>query len=107
MEFNQVKEAVKGIVFDTVRVDNVNYFEAVIVNNCRPGQTDKLDGLFGKPIWPGKNRLTAEAQNTINEFGGVKEGQTLYFWQQDNLHIFAMLWPWQDDYHITLKVAQK
>lgn len=107
MEFKEVREALKGIAFETVRVDSDNYFEAVIVNNNLPGLSNKLDGLFGKAVWPGKNRLTAEAQNTINDFGGIKEGQTLYFWQQDDRCVFAMLWPWQDNYRITLKVAQK
>lgn len=107
MEFNQAREAVKGIVFETVRVDGDKYFEAVIVNDNLPALTDKLDTLFGKAVWPGKNRLTAGIENTINDFGGVQKGQTLYFCQQTSRSVFAMLWPWQDNRRITLKIAQK
>ena len=107
MEFNQAQAAVKEVIFETIRVDSENYFEAVIVNSNLPVLIAKLDSLFGQPIWPAKSRLPAEIQNIINDFGGIKEGQTLYFCQQSSVCVFAMLWPWQDAYHITLKIAQR
>jgi hypothetical protein len=51
--------------------------------------------------------LAAQIQKAIAEFGGIRDGQTLYFGNEDKYSLFAMLWPWQDAEHITLKMAKK
>jgi len=43
----------------------------------------------------------------IEEFGGIRPGQTLYFWNEGKDAVFAMLWPWQDGYHTTVKIGRK
>jgi len=40
-----------------------------------------------------------------NSFGGISKGQTLYHGTFDLTEILILLWPWQDNAHVTLKKA--
>ena len=102
MRFEQIKKTVKGIGFETAREDNENYLEVVIVKDKLNELLVRLDGLFG----PAQEKPSRQAEEAIRGFGGIMKGQTLYFWHQDSSFIFAMLWPWQDGEHITIKMAQ-
>jgi hypothetical protein len=46
-------------------------------------------------------------EETVKAFGGIMPGQTLYFKNEGNDTIFAMLWPWQDGIRTTVKIIQK
>lgn len=107
MQFDEIRKELEGVVFDNLRIDGHNYFEAVIVKNELAKLTASLQRLFGSPAWPSKNRLLLQAQEITKDFGGIKPGQSLYFWNEGKDAIFAMLWPWQDGLHITVKIIQK
>jgi len=107
MQFNEIKKELEGAVFDNLRIDNDNYFEAVIVKDELAKLTVSLERIFGSPAWPSKNQLVPRAQEIIKDFGGIRPGQTLYFWSQGKDIIFAMLWPWGDGYHTTVKIIRK
>lgn len=107
MEFTEIRKELEGVVFERLRVDKDNYFEAVITKSELTKLTAILDNFFGQPRWPSHESLSAEMQEAINSFGGVKSGQTLYFWNQGSETVFAMLWPWEDGWHITVKTVKK
>ncbi|MEI6631062.1 MAG: hypothetical protein WCL25_00400 [bacterium] len=102
MKFEQLRKTVKEVGFETSRADNENYLEIVIVKDKLSELILRLDNLFGPP----QNQSSPQAQKAIKEFGGIIKGQTLYFWHEDSSFIFAMLWPWQDGEHITIKMAK-
>ena len=107
MQFKQVKKEVKAVNFESVRADNEDYFEAVIVKDNLKDLTAKLEDLFGKPAWPSQTKIPDYVEKVIAGFGGIMKGQTLYFLVDESFYLFAMLWPWQDGLHITLKTGQK
>lgn len=107
MQFEELKSQIKTCGFEEVRVDNNEFFEAVIRKGNLVVLTDKLSSIFGPPAWPSENKLSTEVHNIIQKYGGVMAGQTLYFTHMDNLPVFAMLWPWGDKEHITLKIGRK
>jgi len=107
MQFNLVRKEVGGVVFDKLRVDSDNYFEAVIVKNELANLTVILQRLFGLPAWPSRKLLLPQIQKIIKNFGGIRPGQALYFWSQGKDTIFAMLWPWEDGDHTTVKIIRK
>lgn len=107
MEYIQLKEEVKKLGFKMVRLDDADYFEAVLLKSGLEQLTKKLDSLFGPPKWPSEKQLSAEVSEIIQDFGGIREDQTLYFLNEKNLSIFAMLWPWSDGERITLKLGMK
>ena len=107
MGFSVIREVVKSLEIETLRMDCDNYIEAVVVKEEVAKLNERLKKFFGEPAWPSKDRLTYQVQETINGFGGVMAGQTLYFKNEADGNIFAMLWPWQDGRHTTVKVIQK
>jgi len=107
MSFSELKEGLKDVLFDEARKDTDNYFEAVILSPQLKELTDRLKNFFGLPVYPSESKLSSQAEKAIEEFGGVMSGQTLYYWNKGNDVVFAMLWPWQDGEHITLKIAHK
>lgn len=107
MEFDQVRAGLKDLRFDTLRTDCDNFFEAVIVKNELKKLNSRLETFFGSPVFPSKKRLSFQAEDAIQGFGGIMAGQTLYFWNEGKEAIFAMIWPWQDGQHSTIKVIHK
>ena len=106
MEFEEIKKAVKEIRLDTLRLDSDTNFEAVIVKEEMDKLIALLEGFFGSAAFPSKNRLPLQIYESINAFGGIMPGQTLYYSSRGNDAIFAMLWPWQDGQHTTVKIIK-
>jgi len=107
MDFIQLKTQIKNVAFESVRADYEDYFEAVITKEKLDELNLSLERELGVPAWPSKNKLASQVQKAIEEFGGIRAGQTLYWGNQEKISLFAMLWPWQDAEHITLKMVMK
>jgi len=107
MEFNEIRKEVKNGIFDTLRTDEDNYFEAVVVKGEIDKLKQRLEKFLGGPAYPSADKLPPQTEKKIKEFGGIMSGQTLYFHNEGEKDIFAMLWPWQDGYHTTVKIIQK
>ena len=105
MTFVELKTQLKTCVFDEVRADKDAFFEAVIRKSNLEVLNSQLKGAFGPPAWPSEIKLSEEISKIIQGYGGVMAGQTLYFTNMDSSPVFAMLWPWGDKEHITLKVG--
>lgn len=107
MDFNEIKKEAKTVNFDALRVDNDHYFEGVLVKEEVEKLKERLNKFFGEPVFPSSQKLTSQAEQAIRDFGGVRRGQTLYFQNDKDAAFFAMLWPWEDGQHTTLKIARR
>jgi len=107
MQFSDVRKEMESITFDTLRVDADDYFEAVITNGEIAKLTPKLERLFNLPAPSPQEELPSKVKKVIQDFGGIGGGQTLYFADKGENVIFAMLWPWSDGRHTTVKIAEK
>ena len=107
MQFNELIKEIKSAVFDSLRADQENYFEAVVLNTELAKLTAKLENFFGLPLWPSANPLPLKLQQMIEGSGGIQPGQTLYFWNEGGDYILVMLWPWRDAMHTTVKIIKK
>ena len=106
MEFAELKNEVKNIPFDDLRLDCDNNFEVVIVKEELEKLTQRLERFFGLPVFPSKERLSFQVHQLIDGFGGVLPGQTVYFRNQGKESIFSILWPWKDGEHTTVKIIK-
>jgi hypothetical protein len=106
MQFNQVKEEIKRVGFKNTDTDCDNLFEGIVQRAKVEKMTRKLEDIFGAPIWPSKNRLSFQMEKLIKQYGGIMQGQTLYLTSKNNEVVFAMLWPWKDGEHTTVKLIQ-
>jgi hypothetical protein len=105
MPFDQLRTEVKGIDFDAIRRDEDHYFEGVIVRDRLAGLTLRLERYLGHPVWPSKSMLSEQVRELLSPYGGIREGQGLYLFNEENCSVFAMLWPWGDGVHITLRLG--
>jgi len=107
LQFADLKSEVKTIAIDDLRKDADNYFEAVILKEETANLTGRLEKFLGLPAWPSKTSLSSEVENTIQQLGGIRPGQVLYFSRLETDTVFAMLWPWSDGKHTTLKIFKQ
>ncbi|MGB4520434.1 MAG: hypothetical protein WBI28_00660 [Candidatus Omnitrophota bacterium] len=106
MDCIELIKDVRAVPFVTLRADSEDFFEVVILNDSVGALCVKLEKFFGQPAIPSKNKLSDKIEKTIKLFGGINPGQTLYYWNEGDNAIFAMLWPWQDKTHTTLKIIK-
>ena len=107
MDFSELKKQVQGVNFGEIRVDAENCFEAVTTNEDMGTLTALMEKFLGPPAFPSAAPLSSAMQTTIKNYGGISDGQTLYYLSQGNSAVFAMFWPWGDKTHVTLKLVQQ
>lgn len=107
MDFSKVRSDMKNLSFESLRTDCDNFFEGVIVQQELEKLNLQLKSLLGEPVYPSKNRLAHKVQQTIDGFGGIMPGQTLYYNDSGTDSVLAMLWPWKDGQRTTVKIIQK
>jgi hypothetical protein len=107
MDFGSLKRNVKQFNFEDLRTDCDNFFEGVIIQQELAKLHLQLKDLMGEPVFPSKNRLPLKLQETVNGFGGLMPGQTLYYKTTGTDSILAMLWPWKDGQRTTIKIIQQ
>ena len=106
MQFKDLIDDVKKVKIDEVRVDSSNFFEAVVARDGFAKVATHLEKFFGVSPWAFNDPLPSEIQGHINSYGGIMPGQTLYFCDSGNAIVIAMLWPWRDGLHTTLKIIE-
>ncbi|MCX5702556.1 MAG: hypothetical protein NTW64_06270 [Candidatus Omnitrophica bacterium] len=107
MQFEELKKEIQDFGIKTIRKDENSYFEAVVVKDRLEQLTRRLEGIFGSPVWPSEKELSAKTSSIVENFGGIRDGQTLYLWREKDFYIFAILWPWSDGINITLKIGRE
>ena len=107
MEFSAIRKDIKALNFDSLRTDCDNFFEGVVIKDELRKLNARLTNFLGEPVYPSKSRLPHKVQETVDGFGGITSGQTLYYKNLGSDSIFAILWPWLDGVRTTLKIIQK
>lgn len=107
MDFSELKKQVQGISFGEIRVDADNCFEAVTTTKDMGTLTSLIEQFLGPPVFPSLTPLSSAMQTAIQNYGGISNGQTLYYLCQGNSAVFAMFWPWGDKFHVTLKLVHQ
>jgi hypothetical protein len=107
MVFIQLKIALKNFGLDTLRTESDYYMEAVIKKDKLTELHSKLFEYLGSIAWPSDKPIPSHIQKIADNYGGVRDGQTLYYSQEEKEVVFALLWPWSDGEHITIKTGKK
>jgi len=100
-----------------IREAEDNYEEIVLFSKDLAAWNEILTEKLGPPL------ISKEEYEIVNEsedvkksqidlalesaekFGGIAEGQTLYYGICDSTVILILIWPWQDNVKVTLKKA--
>jgi hypothetical protein len=97
-----------------IRESSENYDELVLFSKDIATWNHVLTQKLGPPlISPDKitDGSSEESSPSLKEaaldlatpFGGIAEGQTLYYGTHNSYVFLIMIWPWQDKAHVTLK----
>lgn len=81
------------------------YYEKVFCNTELAAWEKVLTDLLGVPAKPPKIKPTREDLALTKDHGGITANQTLFRKKLDDATVIAMLWPWGDGEHTTLKAA--
>ena len=81
------------------------YFEVVLYNKEIDKWVKTISGFLGTAVKPPSAKPTKDDQRITKDLGGIFANQTLFRRDFDNAAIIAMLWPWSDGAHTTLKIA--
>ena len=87
------------------RSESPDYKELVFLNNDMPQWRGLLEEILGPACKPVGKEPTSEDKKMTQEFGGIRSDQTLYKKKDGDQTVIAMLWPWGDHQHTTLKLA--
>jgi len=107
MDFNVIRKDMQSFSFETLRHDCDNFFEGVVVQQELEKLNGQLKGLLGEPVYPSKDRLAHKVRQTVDGYGGLMPGQTLYYKDLGTDSVLAMLWPWKDGQRTTVKIIQQ
>ena len=90
-----------------MRSDSEELLEAVLNKSELEVLSARLVKVFGEPVYPSKKSYPFNPEKLAEDYGGIMRGQILYYLEQKENPVLAMLWPWQDGVNITLKLIQK
>ncbi len=105
-KFTDLKAKAAAVGFSENRQDTADYFEAVFLSANLAAFTGVFEGVFGKALYPSDAPIPPAVKKAIDSRGGIMGKQTLYACVDGNELLYAMLWPWSDGAHITLKSAR-
>ena len=83
-----------------------DYDEIVIYNKEMNEWHHIFKDFFGEPVKPVGAKPTADDLGITKAYGGIFNNQTLFKKECDDVLVIAMLWPWQNNVHTTLKIAR-
>jgi hypothetical protein len=106
-DFGNIKSAVKECEIDSLRIDGEAHFEAVVFNREMDKLLPRLENLLGSAVFPSEHNLSGHISQHIDAYGGIMPGQTLFYANVKSDVIFAMLWPWTDGQHTTIKIIKE
>ncbi len=106
MNLNELKSLFKGLTISEDRVDEESYKEMVFLFSDLEKWNKVLTSALNPPVKPVGMKPDKEHVKATEEYGAIRENQTLYKKDFAGQVIIAMLWPWSDGAHITLKLAQ-
>ncbi|MBD3264886.1 MAG: hypothetical protein GF375_07265 [Candidatus Omnitrophica bacterium] len=105
MELRELKSRFANLDVYEQRDSQEDYEELVFYARDLEKWEEILCDFFGQPAKPAEAKPTRADSKLTREFGGVFKGQTLFKKDMPEKTVIAMLWPWQDNEHITLKIA--
>ena len=68
--------------------------------------TELLEVFFGKPYRPDpRSPMPEHVEGVLENFGGLRSNQSLYFCEKEGFIYYAVIWPWSDQHSVTVKIS--
>ena len=106
MNYDLFLEELKKAPCQELRSTDPEFFEVVVKTSDLPRVHAILETFFGKPMKPTGEKASAEAKKKAEAYGGVREDQTLYYLEAEELYYYSLMWPWANGQSVTVKVIR-
>jgi len=106
MTFDDILLKAKDLGVFERRSLNSEYCELVFFSNDLKAWYDILLSALGEPRKPPGQEPTTSDLDLTHKTGGIRANQTLFEKDFGQETLIAKFWPWEDDEHITLKMAR-
>lgn len=104
MNFQELLGELKKHPLQEIRACTDKYFEAVVSLSKLIGVENLLVSHFGVPLKPAGMHPSPDAKHCSKIYGGIRQSQTMYFRKKEEGNEVALLWPWECQTLVTLKV---
>lgn len=105
MSLQLIVKAIASFPIAETRDHSDEYLELVFFAANLAQWEQALAQHLGAPVKPPGTVPSADDKSITKNYGGVQKNQTL-FRGAAAMPFIAMLWPWQDGEHVTLKIAK-
>ena len=111
----RIEQIISDKLYDSVkniRESSEQYEEFVILQKDISDWNEILTEKLGSPISPAGNNGSSEELLSSKDFtalklaeshGGIRKDQTLHYGSINSSEILIMIWPWQDNNHVTIR----
>jgi hypothetical protein len=106
MRYDLFLEQLKKVPCQELRSSEAEYFELVVRTADLPKVNQVLETFFGKAVKPAGDKPTTEAKKLAEDYGGVRDDQTLYYLAAEELYYYSLIWPWANGQSVTVKVIR-
>lgn len=106
MKIEEILRVLNSMEVFEKRTAEQKYYELVFYTRDLKKWMDVLTTYFGKPVKPSGVKPDKEHLDVTKNFGWIFDNQVLFKTTDDKTVRIAMLWPWEDGEHITLKIAE-
>ncbi len=100
-----LEQKFESLTISKQRKSTPAYKEIVFFNKDIKKWKKVLSGSLGAPVNASWSSPDKNIQKMTRKFGGIRNGQTLYLKEHNEGWIMAMIWPWKDKKHSTLKLV--
>ena len=105
MTLQDIISKISSINIQEKRTISDEYSELVFLNKDIDTLSKIFTDIFGQPEKKQGVKPSKDVLRLTKDYGGVWENQTFFKRDNEQNTIIAMLWPWQDNTHTTLKMA--
>ena len=106
MTLNEFAQRIAGLNVCQVREASDDYQERVIFSADIKQWSAVLEEVLGPPVKPAGVVPSGTDLGLCQIYGSIMTNQTLYRKAFGDATVLAMLWPWQDGTHTTLKIGR-
>jgi len=87
------------------RASSRGYCEQIIFADEIDQWIKALTDILGSAVKPAGQKATPQYFSKTVDYGGILDNQTLFYKKFEDKSILAMLWPWKNKIHVTLKIV--
>ena len=111
----KIEQMISNELYNSVKSfrESSEQYEEFIIMRKDISEWDKiLTEKLGSAVSPAGNNGSSEialspeqseALNLAESYGGIRRNQSLHYGSLNSLDILVLIWPWQDDNHITIR----